>query len=64
MKIFDASNDQHHADAIKNLLNHGYIVLKGLLSAEQFAGLSANVDQLLASEREQPFDPGDGPALP
>ena len=64
MKIFDSSNDQHHADALKHLRNHGYIVLEGLLSAEQFERLSANVDQLLASDREQPFDPGVGPALP
>lgn len=47
-----------------HLTEHGYVVLENLFDAEHVADLKARVDRMLADERQNPFLPGDGPALP
>ena len=49
-------------DAQAHLLEHGYVVLDGLIGADEVARLRASLDVLMARERTEPFDPGDGPA--
>lgn len=48
----------------QHLNEHGYAVIENLVSRETVADLKARVNRMLAYEREHPFDPGDGPALP
>ncbi len=50
------------ADAHAKLLERGYVVLEGLISADEVARLWASLEALMARERAEPFDPGDGPA--
>ncbi len=50
------------ADAHAKLLEHGYVVLEGLISADEVARLRASLEAPMARERAEPFDPGDGPA--
>ncbi len=50
------------ADAHAKLLERGYVVLEGLISADEVARLRASLEALMARERAEPFDPGDGPA--
>ena len=49
-------------DAQAHILEHGYVVLDGLIGADEVARLRASLDVLMARERTEPFDPGDGPA--
>ena len=45
-----------------DLLEHGYVVLEGLISADELTRLQACLEGLMARERAEPFEPGDGPA--
>ena len=54
----EVESARHH------LGKHGYAVIKNLIGRETVADLKARVNRMLAHEREHPFDPGDGPALP
>lgn len=47
-----------------HLNKHGYAVIRNLIDRKTVADLKARVNRMLAYEREHPFDPGDGPALP
>ncbi len=47
-----------------HLKKHGYAVIENLIDRETAAKLKARVELMLGHEREHPFDPGDGPALP
>ena len=40
-----------------HLLEHGYVVLDGLITATEAAQLRASLDALMAHERTAPFDP-------
>ena len=64
MQNFDASNSQHHAPALEHLKEHGYVVFEGMLSEEVRERITSSFDDILAREREAPFDPGDGPGSP
>ncbi len=44
------------------LLEHGYVVLEELISADQATRLRVGLEALMARERAEPFEPGDGPA--
>ena len=44
------------------LLEHGYVVLEGLVSADEVARLRASLEELMARERAAPFQPEGGPA--
>ena len=44
------------------LLEHGYVVLEGLVSADEVTRLRASLEELMARERAEPFQPDDGPA--
>lgn len=57
-KTVDVAGVRDHLNA------HGYAVIENLIDRETVADLKARVDRMLAYEREHPFDPGDGPALP
>ncbi|MEZ5668376.1 MAG: phytanoyl-CoA dioxygenase family protein [Alphaproteobacteria bacterium] len=55
----------HDAVKAREALNRdGFVIVEGLLDRSTVADLKARVDAMLAYEREHPFDPGDGPALP
>ena len=60
VKTFNGKNLDPDA-ATQYLLQHGYLVVEDLLGKEELMKLSADVDELLARERNEPFDPGDGP---
>ena len=47
-----------------HLVEHGYAVIDNLVDRDTIKDLKERVDQMLAREREHPYDPGDGPALP
>ena len=51
-------------NARKHLNQHGFTVIPNLMDRAKIADLKARVDRMLAHEREQPFDSGDGPAIP
>jgi ectoine hydroxylase-related dioxygenase (phytanoyl-CoA dioxygenase family) len=54
-----------HVEAARDHLNrHGYAVIENLVDHATITDLKQRVNRLLAHEREHPFDPGDGPALP
>ena len=55
--VTDAAGAQAH------LLEHGYVVLEGLISADETARLRASLEALMTRERAEPFEPGDGPAF-
>ena len=63
MKTFNGKNLDLDA-ATQYLLEHGYLVVEDLLGKDELAKLSDDVDALFAQEREEPFDPGDGPKAP
>ena len=50
------------AGARADLLEHGYVVLEGLISADELTRLRVCLEGLMARERAEPFEPGDGPA--
>ena len=50
------------AGAQAKLLEHGYVVLGGLVSADEVTRLRASLEELMARERAEPFQPDDGPA--
>ena len=50
------------AAAEAHLLEHGYVVLEGLLSAAEVARLRASLEALMEQERAVPFEPGDAQA--
>ncbi|MFO1070419.1 MAG: phytanoyl-CoA dioxygenase family protein [Geminicoccaceae bacterium] len=51
-------------DASERLLRDGHVVIPGLLEPGETARLRADLERVMAEERERPFDPGDGPAHP
>lgn len=51
-------------NAREHLNQHGYAVIPNLVDRATIADLKGRVDRMLAHEREHPFDPGDGPAIP
>ena len=50
--------------ARRHLTEHGYVVLENVIDNEVVADLKSRVDRMLDYEREHPYLPGDGPALP
>ena len=51
-------------EATRYLLKNGYLVVENLLDKDHLSQLSDDIDKLFADERENPFDPGDGPTHP
>lgn len=47
-----------------HLNKHGYAVIENLADRGTVADLKSRVNRMLAYERQHPYDPGDGPALP
>jgi len=47
--------------ALEQLAGQGYLVLPGVLSDNELEEIRATVDELLAREKEHPFEPKDGP---
>ena len=45
-----------------HLLEHGYVVLEGLISADEVARLRVCLEGLMARERAEPFEPAEAPA--
>ena len=45
-----------------NLLEHGYVVLEELIGADEATRLRVRLEELMARERAEPFEPADGPA--
>ncbi len=51
--------------AASELLNRqGYVILEGVLQPDMLRQLRSALDDLFQREREEPFDPGDGPSAP
>ena len=50
--------------ALAHLTEHGYAVIEGVLSEDELRHYRNLVDNLFERERQEPFDPGDGPSLP
>ena len=50
--------------ALAHLTEHGYAVIEGVLSEDELWHYRNLVDNLFERERQEPFDPGDGPSLP
>jgi hypothetical protein len=50
--------------AREHINQHGYAVIPNLVDRTTVIDLKGRVERLLNHEREHPFDPGDGPALP
>ncbi len=46
--------------ALSHLEDQGYVVIHNVLSPDQLAAARSAVDALFATERESPFDPGEG----
>jgi hypothetical protein len=61
MRTYDASDLDEQFQALKHLKEHGYVVLTGMLAGTQLDQITSGVEKILESERETPFDPGDGP---
>ena len=47
--------------ALEQLADKGYLVLPGVLSGNDLEEVRATVDELLAREKQHPFEPEDGP---
>ncbi len=45
----------------EQLLQQGYVVLKGVVPPHRVEELKARVDEILTRESEHPFEPADGP---
>ena len=45
----------------QQLNRQGYVVLESILNRTELDQMQSDVDALMAREREEPFDPGDGP---
>ena len=63
MKRFSAE-DLDISLATDYLLEHGYLVIEGLMGKEERAEISDEVDEIMAREREDPYDAGDGAGSP
>src|SRR5712692_3923900 len=46
---------------LEQLTEHGYAVLEGVLSNSELEQIRGVIDELMAREREHPFEPEDGP---
>ena len=61
MKRYDGQNLDLD-DATQYLLKNGYLVVENLLGKDELAQFSSDIDKIFIDEREDPFDPGDGPS--
>ncbi|MCE2397125.1 hypothetical protein J4G02_21650, partial [Candidatus Poribacteria bacterium] len=50
--------------ALTHLSEHGYAVIEGVLSEGEIRHYRGLVEELFERERQHPFEPEDGPALP
>jgi ectoine hydroxylase-related dioxygenase (phytanoyl-CoA dioxygenase family) len=50
--------------ASEQLNRQGYVILEGVLQPDMLRQLRSALDDLFQREREEPFDPGDGPSAP
>ena len=64
MKRFNATIDGHRQEALQHLGEHGFAVIESMLAEDELREIRQAVDEMMAREREAPFDPGDGPATP
>ena len=62
MKRFNATSDGHQEEALHYLREHGFVVIESMLTDEDLDEIRQAVEEMLARERQTPFDPGDGPA--
>lgn len=63
MERFQAANLEPEA-AVQHLKDRGYVVIEGMLPKDELEQISDEVDEILALEREHPFEPEDGPSSP
>ena len=59
MKRFHAKNVDHQK-VLNHLQKHGFAVIEAVLRDEELQTILKAVEEMLAAERETPFDPGDG----
>ena len=57
-----SSNDLE--SAFTHLSEHGYVVIQGVLSEGEVQHYRSFVEEFFEQERQKPFEPEDGPALP
>lgn len=60
MQAFDATNIDQDA-VLDHLMEHGYVVVENMLVGDDLEEIKGAIAQQFAKERENPFDPGDGP---
>jgi hypothetical protein len=63
MNTFKAA-DRNRKDALDSLMQTGYVVIENVLGNEDLRHFSSAYDDIMAREKEAPFDPGDGPESP
>ena len=61
MKRFNATNNEHRQEALQHLGEHGFAVIESMLTDVELREIRQAVEEMMACEREAPFDPGDGP---
>ena len=62
MKRFSARNAEDREEVLEHLGEHGFAVIKSLLTDAELRNIRNAVEEIMAGEREAPFEPGDGPA--
>ena len=62
MKRFHATSDGHQEEIFHHLREHGFAVIESMLTDEELGEIRQAVEEMMARERQAPFDPGDGPA--
>ena len=60
-KRFNRNNRQQAGEFLKQ---QGYVIFEQVLRGEALHRITSDCERLMASEREVPFDPGDGPESP
>jgi hypothetical protein len=61
LKRFNATNDEHRQKALQHLGEQGFAVIESILTDAELREIRQAVEEIMAREREAPFDPGDGP---
>jgi len=65
MKTFDARKPGFDFDVALAFLNdEGFVVIEGLLDTAEVANLRNSVQSILDTQRQSPFDPGEGQPFP
>tara|TARA_B100000949_G_C14247981_1_gene436742 strand:+ start:189 stop:1133 length:945 start_codon:yes stop_codon:yes gene_type:complete len=59
-----SADDLDFEVALDHLHDKGYVVIENVLKSEEVDKIRNDLDDIMEKERENPFDPGDGPEMP